>query len=679
MTHRTYSARLTMAGLFSDPSPAYDTFMPYFQPGGGHGEALCMTALTTFASNSPCAIAFVDGTNSDAITIAHTPRVVAPRITGGPAGPFDRLTIALIGDREDQIMPIVLPQAAFEEVTTRVLDDPLALEAALTAANPLDGPHAAATPATSEVDCRRAIILPCEWAGLALMAPEPTFTSQQFYDLFLAPIMADPATRARYAPIINWWRCASTLTTVGGNDVVRLRLTPGVPNNAAASLVLTRWTASHVFNDLAGVNAPGTIASSMAVTTAINASTTAITTLDTNIQAANATRAAEEAARRNVTFTQRHGASIAALVHRITNSADDTALPEIHRSMASYKDKSRDFATLNMALYTRVNDLATMNEINMPKATSHLINLFRSHNLIATGIDMGEGFSPFSMVCNGHPQSKDVLELADKQSAMEAGDNAISLSDATSFTTKDVRFPRTQQQAVDKLRAWSVAIDVYMGPTHTLAAAVRGGVELVVPHIQALETVYSSNPRLAMMICLRITLWFQNVVFLWLRKKREMAVGDPTLPDFDGMVDAMRMHMHENYLPRLPDHWMTTVKSQLPNLFPDGASRIRGGGGTEEERSNPQANSVTNEHVNAGLKRRWEASGHDRLKDMIDKYEGGSPVYPKLNGEDVCFSWACKGKCKDNCPRKNTHKRFSNEVVASVHAFMDKCGVPSSA
>ncbi len=111
--------------------------------------------------------------------------------------------------------------------------------------------------------------------------------------------------------------------------------------------------------------------------------------------------------------------------------------------MASYKDKSRDFATLNMALYTRVNDLATMNEINMPKATSHLINLFHSHNLIATGIDMGEGFSPFSMVCNSHPQSKDVLELADKQSAMEAGDNAISLSDVTTFTTKDVHFPRT--------------------------------------------------------------------------------------------------------------------------------------------------------------------------------------------------------------------------------------------
>jgi len=51
-------------------------------------------------------------------------------------------------------------------------------------------------------------------------------------------------------------------------------------------------------------------------------------------------------------------------------------------------------------------------------------------------MELGAGLNPFSVVCSGHHNTKDVLVLAERQAIVKAG-ATVSLSDTLEFKTKD--------------------------------------------------------------------------------------------------------------------------------------------------------------------------------------------------------------------------------------------------
>ena len=676
MTDRLYSQRFAFDGIFLEPDVPFNRFADIFDPADvdpAHDNDWFTENLLLFSSRTPVVIAFVDRTEPDVIQIVHSPSIYL-NSPGNPSH-WDDTVMALTGNSERLVSALGLPDNLFARLETTVLQDPAAVVTALrgvagppaVAAVPRVGPHAVGDPGTHETFVRCGIVLPVEWAIRALEGP-PSLTPIEFHDRFLHDVIGDAARLAVYQSVVDWWVHASTLTAPGAGaaNIVNIRRASTGPAGPATVRELNAWVAHRITHDLALI--PTTAAGLTAVTNAI-------TTLDTNIQDINTRREAEEAARRNVSFTDRHGTSVATLVQRYCNAAGDDALPEIHRLMASYKDKSRDMTTLNLALHNRASTVPHLNEINVPRATPHLVNLFRSHNLIGAGVELGEGMTPFAVVCYGHPYSKDILELADKQATMEAGNNTVTLSDASRFTTKDVRFPRTINQVLDKLDGFTVILDVYFGQGHTYATATREGRQVLAPHILALETAYSHNPRMGMMLALRILMWVQQATFLWLRKKRVMATGDPTLPDYEGLVDALRMGTHDLHLPRIPEPWMTAVKEQLPELFAE-APRIRGGGGADTRTpraASSSATKVVNATADPGLKKRYAASGMGRVADLISKIRD-EPL-PQYNGSEACLSWALKGECTDNCKRKAAHKRYGQDLVQAIHEYMDKAGV----
>jgi hypothetical protein len=67
------------------------------------------------------------------------------------------------------------------------------------------------------------------------------------------------------------------------------------------------------------------------------------------------------------------------------------------------------------------------------------LNVFRNHDLISSSVDFGESLNPYSIICQGHPNTKDVL-LADQMSTVEGG------LPSAPFQTKDARFPHTYLQ-----------------------------------------------------------------------------------------------------------------------------------------------------------------------------------------------------------------------------------------
>ena len=83
--------------------------------------------------------------------------------------------------------------------------------------------------------------------------------------------------------------------------------------------------------------------------------------------------------------------------------------------------------------------------------------------------------------------------------------------------------------------------------------------------------------------------------------------------------------------------------------------------------------------MNPDLKKRWEASTHRRLKDMLDSYSGEGSYKDHIpthrNGKPACLSWHLKGYCSDDCQRKDCHLPTGADMVTAFHGLLDSCGV----
>jgi hypothetical protein len=380
------------------------------------------------------------------------------------------------------------------------------------------------------------------------------------------------------------------------------------------------------------------------------------------------------------TFTDKHGAQAAAFLHSLTGAAGDDQLPPLLQRLAANKDKSQDFATIDLALYNIGAGDPHINQVNMPRATPHMIALLRNFNFIGLGLELGQGLTPFAIQCQGHPQSKAVLDLAQQQQSVEAGNNTVTLSEATTFRLKDVRFPRTLIQVVDRLRAYKVVCQAIFGDTNTYVTSLNTGLNTLSPMIQQWESIHA--PKDALTFALRVMLWIQQASYLYWNRLRENPATPPTLPDYEGLAHAICMGTHDMTLPRIPNTWMTEVRAQLPDIFPSNtnppAARIRGGGGgTNTQNRNERARKVTNTQVDRTIKQRWTAAGEPTIRTILEGYTGtGDPPIPEYSsGLPVCLNWACKGHCNDSCERKEAHKSYGPALTAKIKNLLDQCGL----
>jgi len=140
-------------------------------------------------------------------------------------------------------------------------------------------------------------------------------------------------------------------------------------------------------------------------------------------------------------------------------------------------------------------------------------------------MELGAGLNPFSVVCAGHHNSKDVLVLAERQATVEAG-ATVSLSDTLEFKTKDARFPKTYLQALDKLWAFCLLCCVYFGENHDLYNTLFASLQIVGPLIQNLECVFASSKKEGLLIAIRAMLGYQSKVQAWLRSARATPTTD---------------------------------------------------------------------------------------------------------------------------------------------------------
>ena len=397
--------------------------------------------------------------------IAHSPRQFRGQL-GVPNAANDT-SVVMIGDDPTSLTYANLPPAAFETGLATISDTFLHHAAALAVEITNGGYHVSLESGaanTRDVNTRRVINLPLEWAAQCMALESSYVGFGTFHDVFLRGTSADP----QYEAIRLWWMamCSRGVDTANANapiDDVTINTTVGgmTPRNHQA---LREWIQRHASSALASLDDLGS---------GFTQVTTAIGLVGTQVADAEAARAATLAANQHQDYSTRFGTSVSALVQAFTRTANDAALPDLHKQMATYKERSRDTNTINMAIYAMATNMANINETNIPKCTPYLLNLFRNHDLIGQSVNLGDALNPFSVICAGHPNTKDVLELADKMTTVESGGSAISMSDASMFKTKDGRFPHTYLQVTDKLWAYALVVCAYSGTGSDVAQAFQ--------------------------------------------------------------------------------------------------------------------------------------------------------------------------------------------------------------
>ena len=393
-------------------------------------------------------------------------------------------------------------------------------------------------------------------------------------------------------------------------------------------------------------------------------------------------RVDEANAKANMTFTQRYGAPLAEVLFRFCRVGGDADLPEVHQISAMNDKRSRDTANINICLYTQSLKVQFINAMNLPKVTSWTLNLFRQHDLVGNGIELGAGLNPFSVICAGHHNTKDALLLAKRQAAVEAG-AAVSLQDTLEFKTKDARFPKTYLQASDKLWAFALLCRVYFGEANVLYTHLVASLEFVCPLVQNLESVFSTSKKEGILIAIRTMLAYQSKTQAWLRAARAMETTTVIdRPDFSCIQEALESQTYDS-LPRVPDQWMETVKTQVAELWPvvhaPEAQRIRGGGGGAGGGGIPglSPNKVKHQNPDRALMKRWKDNGYGMIGDLANHWTGEGdyciPCDPA--GEEMCLQIQLKGECKAGCRRKKTHKVYGRDTMKKVGDHLTKCGV----
>jgi hypothetical protein len=194
------------------------------------------------------------------------------------------------------------------------------------------------------------------------------------------------------------------------------------------------------------------------------------------------------------TFGQKYGDALETRVLRLCSVGRELDLPEVHRLLVN-APRGREYSILNNLLSERaVSSPLSIDADTAPMATPQIMDsVFKSYTPMNDGLILGDGLSPFAIICQGHSQTE-FLKREIKKREMIALNAAVSLTDAELLTTTDAHLPTECYMAVDKLNGWSVMIDVFHGSNAPISLAVRNAVHIISPKLQRLVHQVAISP-----------------------------------------------------------------------------------------------------------------------------------------------------------------------------------------
>ena len=326
----------------------------------------------------------------------------------------------------------------------------------------------------------------------------------------------------------------------------------------------------------------------------------------------------------------------------VTNEAD---LPEVWTQLANCA-RGVAIATVTSCVSSRF-QAANMGWApdSIPIVTTQLNDqVFKSLIMGRTGQQMGEGLTPFAVVCANHAEGQAVI----KASAAADSGNRFDLQDVHAIMVSDFRLPVTPYTAAEKLVGWSILIDVVLGAIHPCAMATHNFALMAAP----LLLRFSNNMipiATAMEHALAVLFHAQQEFFLWLARPRRSLQPLPDLLSLTALASSRNFPWEPFALGSPRDH----PKDSKPAAM---ATKEKGSGG--------------NLKPDLAMQKRYKDSGSPALGAMMGDL---AEKVPTNGGKEMCLSWTLQGKCRPGCPRKVNHKPLGVDAMKRLHDFLDLC------
>ena len=664
MATRSYLTYYGNDANFEEPHPTLASLVARFGQGTGIPAITVLGDSVVLRETTPTAIAMLMLGDEGNIHILHRPTILR-------GGALNGTYVGILGAEEDGCLPSVIQAGMFDRLVAKPVAPLADIVAHLTGGAIFAPDPGAGDPGVAPLEARRAIVLPTAWVARGV--GQTTFTHLEFYNEFLLPLTAGPpAELAAHQEWVDWWRY--TVTALAGAAGA-----PGAPNSRQpfpapldlrAIMTLGQYMRRRMIQqDLIHVAPP--LAPGALTGTVVQDAMGQINTTLTDQEAA---RVARQEAKANRTVTDRYGPDIAGTLQNLCEVDSDDLLPDLHRVLAKNTESSRDSILIDGALLqARARTTLPIAEGNCAIVTKHTVDIFRSHRVYSDGVQLGEGLTPFAIVCQGHPNAQAARQALEDAGRVERG-ASLTLADARAIAVSDARLPTMLHHLVEKVYGYSLVLDLYLGATHGLASAIRINALNLGPALMALAT-YHGAPSTALRMGIRVVFQVQQHTFRWFRNRRATPHGTAVpVPDYAGLVSDVGSFLLSG-VPELPYGWNSLIL-QENNVAPQEPTtdRIRGGAGTNAQLT------VQNSRWDADLKKRWKISKFDKTSQMTANFQADSEhaayttMVPKFSdGQVACLNWACKGQCSSGCPRKAAHRQMGVAMIQAVHTLMDRC------
>jgi hypothetical protein len=628
---------------------------------GGATRHANRAVLCGASLRSPIVVAFVLPGDT-AIYIGHSPSEYTPDPL--QASPFDNSLVVLVGNDFMSVTPMALVDSA----TYRCTDANVYDVAYLTGANghiaaPPVYQHATPANGTASSAAQRAqklCVLPPSCHQIALTnAVNGRLSTLQFHALILAGPLASavPAEVAAYEPVSHWW-CLACHYTAGA-----VAPPSGIHNTCVTVTALVATLPGHFTGlsaHVARITAPLIARLGHGGPALSNATfNQGMLVLSNSMQETRDAQAALAIRNDVKTVRAERGEAVLQELFNLCYVNDETQLPPLWRIVAN-SNKNNAIAQVGAAISTRF--LAAnvgLSPDSIPVVTTQLFDqLFKRNMFGGSGTVMGEGLTPFAIVCPNHAEARAA------QLASAAADRVASpdYADAVTIMTTDVRLPTNPYQAMEKLIGWSVLLDCVIGANHTVAVATHNFAMVAGASI----TQYCNGAvelSVAMPIIIAFLFEAQQKLFYWINRAMgaTTAASRPTIPNYDDILQAFTMRTFRG---AYPDNWTRHITPAVQQKAAAGAT------GTTKTPSKP----ANNNQPDAVLQKRYTDSGSPGLTAMMGG--AGSEIIkrvPKAGNDAVCLAWTLQGKCRTGCERKANHRQLGTAVTTALHKFLDGC------
>jgi hypothetical protein len=346
-------------------------------------------------------------------------------------------------------------------------------------------------------------------------------------------------------------------------------------------------------------------------------------------------------------------------------------MPVFWTRLANCHKKEATFV-LTEALSNRADSLESCG--TAPIVTPNLVEMIYSLRFGSLDIDdLTSGLSPFCIITAGQQDlAADARKRSNVYSMVQAGHAAPTLSQLSELVPFGAHMSETLLAQENQYRAYSVLLDVLLGPDHRVAAEVR---RMVLRYRNLQDQVQSAfpDPKLVLPLLLRHTQLTMMQYF-----NTAYALGSTTpLPGVWEVIDIISMRRWQS-LPALPSRYTPSLDggsmgqspavTTLPRQPPTGIQGKGTGGG-------PPSVPAPNAHPDAGITMRFERWGRplnmltSRAGVKAPQADAGQP------GADLCLSFHLRKACNSTCRRSATHRKLTTEEVSRLALYLTDANV----